>query len=394
MSAHSEGGLPRIIDDLYAGTLDEEAWNRAIRSIADCVRGSGAVLLAFNPATQALLRWENHRLDPNVMDDYRSYWSRQDPRFAASASVPAGEPLTELTVPIPRWHLSPILNEFLIPADYPYCMPVWLRKAASKMVALSIQGSRKRGPFGQQDIESFKALSPHVSRALEIRDRLEAANFTIHTLSSCIDRVHFGVIALDLDGKILLANAMAEQLLKDERALHRSSDGTLIVNDVGAAQMLRRSNGRGASTAQPERLFRVQRGPGRWPLCVVVTPAPETPASWIDPQPARMVFLFDPETRIQPQLEFVAQDLGISSREAEIAALLSMGLELPGIATRLSISIHTVRTHMKAIFSKTGIRSQAELVRHVIVGPSVHGPAASGIQAESTVRPSKDVKSL
>ena len=95
------------------------------------------------------------------------------------------------------------------------------------------------------------------------------------------------------------------------------------------------------------------------------------------------MFLFDPETRIQPRLEFVAQDLGISSREAEIAALLSMGLELSGIATRLSINIYTVRTHMKAIFSKTGIRSQAELVRHVIAGPSVHNPAASGIQTEA-----------
>jgi DNA-binding NarL/FixJ family response regulator len=67
----------------------------------------------------------------------------------------------------------------------------------------------------------------------------------------------------------------------------------------------------------------------------------------------------------------IARDLGTSGREAEFAALLVSGYDLKIIALRLSISSNTVRTHVKAIFSKTGIRSQAELVRRVSSGPAV-----------------------
>jgi DNA-binding CsgD family transcriptional regulator len=58
-------------------------------------------------------------------------------------------------------------------------------------------------------------------------------------------------------------------------------------------------------------------------------------------------------------------------REAEVAALLAVGHEIRDVATRLRISVNTARTHLKTIFSKTGIRSQAELIRRVSGGPAV-----------------------
>jgi hypothetical protein len=46
-------------------------------------------------------------------------------------------------------------------------------------------------------------------------------------------------------------------------------------------------------------------------------------------------------------------------------------------ATLLSISIHTARTHLKSLYGKTGIRSQAELVRRVLSGPSAYAPTTN-----------------
>jgi DNA-binding CsgD family transcriptional regulator len=90
-----------------------------------------------------------------------------------------------------------------------------------------------------------------------------------------------------------------------------------------------------------------------------------------------VLFLFDPERDVTPRMELVAMDFGVSAREAEIAVLISMGLELSGVATRLSISIHAARTHLKSLYGKTGIRSQAELVRRVLSGPSAYAPTTS-----------------
>jgi DNA-binding CsgD family transcriptional regulator len=50
--------------------------------------------------------------------------------------------------------------------------------------------------------------------------------------------------------------------------------------------------------------------------------------------------------------------------------LLAVGHDVKSTAARLRISVNTARTHLKSIFSKTGIASQAELIRRVAGGPA------------------------
>jgi two-component system, NarL family, response regulator LiaR len=53
------------------------------------------------------------------------------------------------------------------------------------------------------------------------------------------------------------------------------------------------------------------------------------------------------------------RDLGLTSRESEVAAFLANGCSNREIADALFISEHTVKTHVKAIFRKTGVASRA-----------------------------------
>jgi PAS domain S-box-containing protein len=52
----------------------------------------------------------------------------------------------------------------------------------------------------------------------------------------------------------------------------------------------------------------------------------------------------------------------LSPREVEILDQLSDGQRVPVVAARLQISEHTVRAHLKSIFRKLGVTSQAELL--------------------------------
>jgi len=58
----------------------------------------------------------------------------------------------------------------------------------------------------------------------------------------------------------------------------------------------------------------------------------------------------------------LARDRRLSLREREVVQLLSQGRSVSVIARSLSISPHTVRNHLKAIFRKVGVHSQVELV--------------------------------
>jgi DNA-binding CsgD family transcriptional regulator len=93
---------------------------------------------------------------------------------------------------------------------------------------------------------------------------------------------------------------------------------------------------------------------------------------WVSSAPRWLILLFDPEHRVLPTAEVIARDLGITAREAELAAQLSLGLSLQQVSHRLGVSIHTARVHLKSIYAKTGLNSQAQIVRRVITGPAAH----------------------
>jgi DNA-binding NarL/FixJ family response regulator len=52
----------------------------------------------------------------------------------------------------------------------------------------------------------------------------------------------------------------------------------------------------------------------------------------------------------------------LTGREREVLDLIATGLGTKQIAARLSLSTHTVKTHVEAIFTKLGVRTRAEAV--------------------------------
>jgi LuxR family maltose regulon positive regulatory protein len=53
----------------------------------------------------------------------------------------------------------------------------------------------------------------------------------------------------------------------------------------------------------------------------------------------------------------------LSERELDVLRLLAGDLDGPGIARELYVSLNTVRSHTKSIFTKLGVNSRREAVR-------------------------------
>jgi DNA-binding NarL/FixJ family response regulator len=71
---------------------------------------------------------------------------------------------------------------------------------------------------------------------------------------------------------------------------------------------------------------------------------------------------------MQPQLR------ALSSREWEVLRPLMKGRRVQRIAKSLCISPHTVRSHLRSIFEKLGVHSQAELIEKLWCSPSARAP--------------------
>ncbi|MGH6734636.1 MAG: helix-turn-helix transcriptional regulator [Methyloceanibacter sp.] len=79
-------------------------------------------------------------------------------------------------------------------------------------------------------------------------------------------------------------------------------------------------------------------------------------------EPSVIVMIRDTAART-PSTVVLRQTYGLSEREAELAAALQQGADLAHAAEALQISHNTAKTHLKAIFLKTGTRSQSQLAR-------------------------------
>ncbi|MDP9010349.1 MAG: helix-turn-helix transcriptional regulator [Pseudomonadota bacterium] len=365
--------IDQIIENLYAGALDAAAWGHAMAGMTDLLHCSGVILFAADPSTQTVTRDEVYPGVQEIMRLYREHWAAEDIRITHGLTAPVGEPRHERQmVEKHEWQRTAILNEFLLPLDIPFILATWLHKSPHKVVAITFEGSLRRGPFDENDSRQFKRLIPHVRRALEIRDRLGAYEVRASALSSVVEQSHIGVIMLDQKGRILDATGLAEQLLKVECGMHRASDHALCLREPAGSQLRQ-----WVMTGLPPKdnlqgCLSVPRGGGLQSIRLLVTPMPAVRVAWTGTDPRWLVFIFDPERRLAPVAEFISRELGISAREGEIAVLLSLGHTLSSVATRLGISLHTVRVHLKHIFEKTGCHSQSDLVRLVLLSPAIH----------------------
>jgi DNA-binding NarL/FixJ family response regulator len=73
----------------------------------------------------------------------------------------------------------------------------------------------------------------------------------------------------------------------------------------------------------------------------------------------------------------------LTSRERQVLALLAEGMGSAEIASRLSLSGHTVRTHINNVMQKLGVHSRAEAVAHamgrgLVKARAKHGSGAGG----------------
>lgn len=70
----------------------------------------------------------------------------------------------------------------------------------------------------------------------------------------------------------------------------------------------------------------------------------------------------DLEAIFQRQADALQGRFGLTERETDVAALLLAGRSRPFIRDELTVSINTVSSHVRSIFSKCGVHSQQELI--------------------------------
>jgi DNA-binding CsgD family transcriptional regulator len=220
---------------------------------------------------------------------------------------------------------------------------------------LAVCRSRNRGPFENNEISALQRL-------LLLQRRLRALEQRGDALSGAIERLEYGAILCDANGRPTLVNRRAGLLLNEGDGLALGNQGLYTGNASTSEDLLTAIREVAHSTAGGSRKVRIPRTAPKLPLLLDIMPVAHISPADGGSAPCVVIFLTEPDALPIINSEALADSYRLTPREAEIATLLATGANIEAIAARLSLAVGTVRFNLKRVFEKTGARSQAAVV--------------------------------
>jgi DNA-binding CsgD family transcriptional regulator/PAS domain-containing protein len=210
--------------------------------------------------------------------------------------------------------------------------------------------------FGIHDPEllfSWSAPQPPEDLAPNLRDPAGRV-----ALLAVLDQLSRACAILSAEGRVLHANAQAQRLLA-----RLPAGGRDLLHCAGPADQARlRAALKACSAGRPDpqtARFLLRGAAGGGPLLLRLTRSDPALAG----RGAVLALLSDPAAQGMVRDPGLLQLLGLTPAEARIAAAVGAGLPPRVAASSLGLAESTVRSSLKTIFDKLGVKRQAELVR-------------------------------
>ena len=222
---------------------------------------------------------------------------------------------------------------------------------------LRVTRPEDRPDFTPEDRQRFQRLVPHLRIAVDLFERLQFAGAQHVVFRKATEGQGLALLVIDRQRRPISANALAERILTEGEGL-RIAGGEVRFDSAVLRTRLEDLVKRGEGPGGVLR-FRIPR-PTHGDL-VATARAIELPAIHSGTG-ALALFLSRPGEEIGLDEQAIRELLGVTRAEARLCMALAQGDSLVGAAQRLGIAHNTAKAQLRAIFAKTQVHRQAQLV--------------------------------
>lgn len=366
--------LADAIGAVYAAAAGDGGWHAA-----------GARLRALLGAQLGALRLpDGTGLGPNILGDtdpwaakaYGAYYHAVDPYRAQGRRT-----VSRARMPVVR---RALLGAELVPDSVVIKSEFYVdfsRRAAQHHLLAGMVGTRvpiplgfyrpaDAKPFDRRERHLLDKILPHLQQALALAERLGLRSRSARMSLAALDALAVKVVLVDVDMKVLFANAAALAYLAGAHAALsaiRSGPGSLDGIHLCArhrdhALPLRRlvagaaAGGAGGVLRVRDIIGDAERGASH---ALLVSPAPD---GWMDAPagpPARLqpglavIVIQDLTARMAPPADLLCALHGFTRAEAVVATALVGGASAEEVARQRHVSLDTVRSQIRSILAKS-----------------------------------------
>ncbi|ACB95615.1 helix-turn-helix transcriptional regulator [Beijerinckia indica] len=372
--------IESLIRAIYDCVIDPSGWEEVLQCIVTQTHAVSAAMEADSgiPGVKPKIV-ATCDVDPFYTKAYRDYFYKLDPfvpflQAEAPEQVCIGNFLTETAL----YRSSAFFNEFAKPQEWEALIGISLNGSGSADV-LALMRNRKTD-FTQAGIERFLSiLAPHLRRAYDLSTLLVRTRQTTNLLGQAIAAAGFGTILLNEKCRIIYANQVAEDMLRQQKGLAFIRGQLVAEASPLTAQLealVRACVDPRASTFPLGRILKLPRRGSDQPILAHVLPLQDKTATMLTDkaQPVAALFLIDPHQDLSVRLQSFAETHALTSAEIAILGEIIQSESLTIIAAKLSMSASTLRTHLGRLMVKTGAGNRLALLRSFFEMPSLAMP--------------------
>ncbi|MFA9459818.1 helix-turn-helix transcriptional regulator [Thiohalorhabdus sp. Cl-TMA] len=365
--------LAGLIDLIYGAATDPESWTRFLAAIAAALDAKSALIRTIDlEGPPRVLMSYHHNLDPNLQDEYCAHLVQLDPYLAALRRLPPGRMVTDEQV-LDRRSLqsTSFYNHYMRPLDNQFIVGGFVQREETRSTIFGVHRHHGSTPFEREHLEAVQLLVPHIQRSIGLQRMLDLQTLRAESAERALDKLSIATFLLDDETRVVHANPSGDRLLRHGRGLRMRSGGHLGARDAeqcdALSALLARARAAASGNGPPAAETMLLQGDtgGSERLLAVAYPVPEHREYYRQAWPTARVALYvgDLDDTGVLRAESLATLYGLTPAETRLAMSLARGRDLQELSREWSISPHTLRTQLKAVFSKTGVRRQTELVR-------------------------------
>jgi len=349
-------GFEELVGRIYEAAMDPELWPSVIHDVGQYGDAVAGALLAARSD-----HWVGWRCSPGTppgIDDY-----------LRSAAVTHSQ-LTPLLVQANRagfvpdqdmmsddqWLADPAMTEYATAAGLHHAAATAIHVPTGDLVILHLHRRAGLPKFDSQTLAQLDAFRPHLARAalLAVRWRLGK----VRAAAEALALVGLPAAIVDLRGRVLVANELIQKVAS---WTHWLPDDRIALVDKGANELLQRAISELRDPVAPSARS-IPIKPTATTGAAVVHVVPVTGGTRDLFLGAFGILVITPvEVSGSPAASILQALFDLTPSEVRVAQAIAEGVSLDRIASRHAVAIGTVRAQSKAVLSKTGLHSQAQV---------------------------------
>jgi DNA-binding CsgD family transcriptional regulator len=368
----------RLVENIYSTVVDPDAWHAFLDALVSGTNSRSARLLVMNSQANRVISSIKLNIDDNYHRQYVEHYVNTCPWRPELLQKNSGR-LYSTYLHFNRrqsdFLRTEFYNDWARPQDIHHGVCGTIYSDSSRTVQLLVQRTRDQGYYTEEETVFLNDFIPHLQHSFLLAGQVADSRARAEAIAIAAGDETLPFLLLDFGLRPIYCNPSAEALISTETSLILAN-GQLKVADESQNQCLQQLL-RKCLDAADSRAFHSAGGtlevprPNSASLQLLVRPVhPDIPVLAGAPAGYVAVYIYEPEARVAIDCERLTRLYSLSKAEIRVAKAMLVNPNPGDVAKRCSISLHTVRSHLKAIFAKTETRSQADLMKLLLLGPA------------------------